>query len=365
MTTKTREAVSHLPGYIMAEQNIPGVERIIQLGQNELALSPSPNAIEAVHQTATALSRYPDIAHVKLRQAIAEVHGLKIDQITCGAGSLELLGLLANIYCETGVDVVVNQFGYKFFQVQCAVAGANIIIVPEPDLKADIDGIIDAVTEQTRIVFIVTPNNPTGASLGVGELKKLRERLSDEVLLIVDGAYAEFADNTKCESGFDLVDSGANLAVMRTFSKAYGLAGLRVGWLYGPTDVVESISKIRSPNSITTQALAAAEAAMRDQGHLAKVTTEIVELRESFREKMRALELQAMPSDGNFVLVRFANEKQAKAIYAGLLKVGIIVRPMGSYDLFDYLRVTVGTREEMEILQDRMVELLKMDSRSD
>jgi histidinol-phosphate aminotransferase len=358
LTTKTREAVSHLPGYIMAEQNIPGVERIIQLGQNELALSPSPNAIEAIRQTATALSRYPDIAHVKLRQAIADVHDLNFDQVACGAGSLELLGLLANIYCETGVDVVVNQFGYKFFQVQCTVAGANIIIVPEPDLKADIDGIIDAVTAQTRIVFIVTPNNPTGASLVAGELKQLREKLSDDILLVVDGAYAEFTDSAEYESGFDLVDSGVNLAVTRTFSKAYGLAGLRVGWLYGPADVVEAIAKVRSPNSITTQALAAAEAAMRDQAHLAKVTSEIIELRESFREKTQSLGLQAMPSEGNFVLVRFDNDDQAKAIYDGLLEVGIIVRPMGSYDLHDCLRVTVGTREEMGILQARMVELM-------
>jgi len=358
MTTKTREAVDHLPGYIMAAQDIPGVERIIQLGQNELALEPSPNAIEAIHQTASALSRYPDIAHVKLRQAIADVHGLNFEQIACGAGSLELLGLLANIYCEDGVDVVVSEFGYKFFQVQCTVAGANIIIVPEPDLKADIDAIIAAVTAQTRIVFIVTPNNPTGTSLASGELKRLRNSLADEVLLVVDGAYAEFADNTKYESGFDLADAGENIVVMRTFSKAYGLAGMRVGWCYGPNDVVDAIAKVRSPNSITTQSLAAAEAAMRDQTHLNKVTHEISELRESFRQKMQDIGLQALPSDGNFVLVRFANEDQAKAVYASLIEVGIIIRPMGSYDLTDCLRVTIGTGEEMAILQDRMMALL-------
>ena len=358
MTTKTREAVNRLPGYIMAEQDIPGVERIIQLGQNELALSPSPNAIEAVRQTASALSRYPDIAHVKLRRAIGEVHGLNFDQIACGAGSLELLGLLANIYCEDGVDVVVSQFGYKFFQVQCTVAGSTVIVVPEPDLKADIDAIIAATTPRTRIVFIVTPNNPTGTSLASGDLRRLRHSLSKEILLVVDGAYAEFADGTEYDSGFDLVDSGENIVVTRTFSKAYGLAGMRVGWLYGPGGVVEAIAKVRAPNSITTQSLAAAEAAMHDQTHLEKVIDEIIELRESFREKMQKLALQVLPSDGNFVLVRFANADQAKTVYDGLLEVGIIVRPMGSYELPDCLRVTIGTREEMEILQDRMLALL-------
>ena len=358
MSTKTREAVDRLPGYIMAAQDIPGVDRIIQLGQNELALAPSPNAIEAVRETASALSRYPDIAHVNLRQAIADVHGLKFDQIACGAGSLELLGLLATIYCEAGVDVVVSQYGYKFFQVQSTVAGANVIIVPEPDLKADIDGIVNAVTEQTRIVFIVTPNNPTGISLAFGELKQLRDGLRDDILLVVDGAYAEFSDATQYESGFDLVDAGENIVVMRTFSKAYGLAGMRVGWCYGPQDVVDAIAKVRSPNSITTQSLAAAEAAMRDQAHLAQVTREIIELRENFRRKMQALGLQALPSDGNFVLLGFADEARAKAVYEGLLEVGVIVRPMGSYDLSDCLRVTIGTREEMAILQARMIELL-------
>lgn len=358
MTTKTREAIDRLPGYILAEQDIPGVERIIQLGQNELALPPSPDAIEAIHQTASALSRYPDIAHVKLRKAIAEVHGLNCEQIACGAGSLELLGLLANIYCEDGVDVVVSQFGYKFFQLQCTVAGANIIVVPEPDLKADIDGIIEAVTAQTRIVFIVTPNNPTGSSLARGELKRLRNSLADDVLLVVDSAYAEFANKTVYESGFDLVESGENIVITRTFSKAYGLAGLRVGWLYGPPDVVEALAKVRAPNSITTQALAAAEAVMHDQAHLAKVTTEVAELREGFRAKMQTLDLQAMPSDGNFVLLRFASKAQALAIYEDLLTGGIIVRPMGSYDLSDCLRVTVGTREEMGILEARMLGLL-------
>jgi len=353
MTTRTREAVDRLPGYIMAEQDIPGVERIIQLGQNELALSPSPDAIEAIHQTASALSRYPDIAHVNLRQAIADVHELNFEQIACGAGSLELLGLLANIYCEDGVDVVFSQFGYKFFQLQCTVAGANIIIVPEPDLKADIDGIVAAVTRQTRMVFIVTPNNPTGSSLPSGELKRLRNSLADDVLLVVDGAYAEFADKTGYEQGFDLVDSGENIVITRTFSKAYGLAGLRVGWLYGPPDVVEAIAKVRAPNSITTQALVAAEAAMRDQQHLAKVVTKIIELRNNLSAKISSAGLQVYPSDGNFLLVRFNSEKQAEDVYKRLIQAGIIVRPMASYDLPDCLRITIGSREEMEIFWQR------------
>lgn len=358
MSTTTRDSIKRLPGYTMAPMSVPGVDNVIQLGQNELGIAPSPAAVEAVKQLAGELPRYPDMEHVALRRAIAEVHGLNIENIACGAGSMELMGLLASIYCEQGVEVIVSQFGYKFFQLQCTVAGADLIIVPEPDFCADIDAIADAVTDATRLVFVVNPNNPTGATLARGSLQKLREAIPDRVLIILDGAYAEFADTADYENGFDLVDAGANIVVLRTFSKAYGLAGLRVGWLYGPADVIESIARVRAPNSITTQGLAAAEAAVRDQTYLSAVVDEIVDLRETFCRSMESLRLQVYPSGGNFLLIRFNSVEQAETISEKLLQAGIIVRPMGSYDLSDCLRITIGSREEMKVLGNRMRDIL-------
>ena len=352
MPTAPRTAVTKLPPYAYAERSVPGVARVIHLAQNELGIAPSPRAVAAARAAADQLTRYPDPDHDALRRAIAEVHGLNPERIVCGAGSMEIMGLLATVYCEAGTEVVVSQFGYKYFQVQCAIAGADVKVVPEPDLRADLDAMAAAVTGRTKIVFVVDPNNPTGARLAAGGLRRLRRLLPERVLLVVDGAYGEFVSDPSYDAGFDLVDAGENLVVLRTFSKAYGLAGLRVGWAYGPEDVVEALSRARAPNSVTTAGLAAAEAAIRDRGHLAAVKTEVIGLREALRETARSLGLTALPSDGNFVLLRCPADGPATAdeLFEGLKRSGILVRPMQSYGLADCLRVTVGSADEMAVL---------------
>ena len=359
MPTPPRAAVTELPSYALAEQSVPGVERIIQLGQNELGIEPSPRAVAAVARSADSLTRYPDVDHGRLRRAIARTHGLDHRRISCGAGSMELMGLLATIYCEPGVEVVVSEYGYKYFQIQCAVAGAALRVVPEPAMRADIDAIAAAATEPTMIVFVVHPNNPTGACLEAGGLRRLRDLLPEQIMLVVDGAYAEFA-NPDYESGFDLVDAGENVAVLRTFSKVYGLASLRVGWLYGPENVIDALSRVRMPNNVSTQGLVAAEAAISDTAHLRQVIDEVVGLREAFIERGRALGLSPFPSQGNFVLVRCPEPGPASAssLYADLRQSGIIVRPMHSYDLLDCLRVTIGSRDEMKRLTSELERLV-------
>ncbi len=358
MTTPMREAINRLPAYSMGVQDVNSVERVIQLGQNELGVPASPAAIAAIQKCSHQLPRYSDMDHVLLRKAIADVQGLDASRIACGSGSMELMNLLATIYCEPGVEVILSQYGYMFFQVLCSVAGANLVIIQEPEMIADLDAIAAAVTEHTRLVFVVNPNNPTGATLETGSLRRLRDSIPDEVLIIVDCAYADFADADNYENGFDLVDEGNNMVILRTLSKAYGLAGSRVGWIYAPDEVIQAIAKVRTPNSITTQALAAAEAAIRDQTHLQRVVAEVIELREDLRAKILELGLEVYPSGGNFLLVRFHNAEQADDVYQGLLRSGIIVRPMGSYQLHDCLRVTIGSSEEMEIFWQRFVDLI-------
>ena len=293
MPTPFRGVLDGLPSYEFGVQDVPGVDRVIQLGQNELGVPPSPRAIEAAARATGDLNRYPDLEHGRLRRAIAEVHGLASERILCGAGSMELMGLLVTAYCEPRVEVVVSRFGYKYFELQCAVAGAALRVAPEPEWRVDVDAVLDSVTDRTRLVYVVNPANPTGACLEDGGLARLRVCLPERVMLVVDGAYAEFAAGAGYENGLDLVDAGRNVVVLRTFSKAYGLAGLRVGWMYAPDDVVDAVARVRPPNTVTPAGLAAAEAALADREHLDRVIGEVARLRESFRRHVRTLGLEA------------------------------------------------------------------------
>ena len=360
MPTQRRQVIDHLPAYELAANSVPAGVRLIQLGQNELGIAPSPRAVEAIRRSAGQITRYPDTDHVELRQAIADVNGLNSNLITCGAGSMELMGLLTTAYAQPGCEVIVSEYGYKYFRVQCAIAGASVKVVPETNMRADVEAMARAVSEQTRLVFLVDPNNPTGWRMPPGSIAKLRRALPPEVLLIVDGAYADFIVDMQHENGFALVDNGDNVAVLRTFSKAYGLAGVRVGWLYAPTDVIDTVNRIRPPNSISTHSLAAAQAAVRDTDHVAGVVREVNRTRDAFCKRISALGLGVSPSAANFVLVHFDPESQRSAsrIYAALLSQGLIVRPMQSYDLPDSLRVTVGSSEEMDLLADALKKLV-------
>ena len=362
MPTPTRGVIARLPAYALAEQDVPGVARIIQLGQNELGIPPGPLAIEAAARATEALNRYPDPDHRRLRRAIAEAHGLRVEQILCGAGSMELMGLLATAYCEPGVEVVVSQLGYKYFELQCAIAGAMLRTAPEPCRRVDVDALLDAVTGETRLVYVVNPNNPTGTRLEHGSLARLRAGLPDRVMLVVDAAYAEFAAGSGYETGFDLIERGDNVVVLRTFSKAHGLAGLRVGWLYAPVGVIDAIARVRPPNAITPAGLNAAEAALRDRRHLDRVVREVTRLREAFRRHLRTLGLEADPSHGNFVLARFPESGPIDAgeAFERLKSAGIIVRPTGGYGLAGGLRVTIGSAEDMAAVSSALERIIGM-----
>ena len=356
MPTPARPAIAGLPAYALADRDVPGVERIIRLGQNELGVAPSPLAVEAAARATGSLNRYPDPEHGRLRRSIAAVHGLRPERIACGAGSMELMGLLATAYCESGVDVVVSRYGYKYFELQCAIAGAALRVAPESCRRIDVDAILDTVTPRTRLVYVVNPNNPTGTCLEAGDLARLRGCLPERVMLVVDAAYAEFAAGPEYETGIDLAESGHNVVVLRTFSKAYGLAGLRVGWMYAPGEVIGAIGRIRPPNGITAAGLEAAEAALGDRPHLDRTVEEVVRLREAFRRHVRGLGLETDPSRANFVLVRFprGGPLDAGNTFEQLKRAGIIVRPVGGYGLADCLRVTIGSADEMAALSSAL-----------
>jgi len=360
VTTPIRAAIAALPDYSYAPREVAGVARVIQLGQNELAVPPSPLALAALGDPAHHVNRYADDGHDALRAAIGRVHGLDPQKIMVGSGSMELMSVLAQTYCEPGVEVVVSQYGYKWFQVQCAINGATIVNVPEPDLIADIDGLLAAVTPATRLLFLVNPNNPTGALLPLDEVERLAAALPPHVLLLLDSAYVEFAPAEHGALGGRLVDGGGNVVMLRTFSKAYGLAGLRVGWMYGPADVLAAMGKVRIPGSVPTPCLAAATAAVGDQAHMATMRDGVIALREALRAQAAALGMEALPSAGNFVLLRMpgGNRPGAAEVVAALLERGIIVRAMGSYRLDDCLRISIGSPEEMALLHEALRTIL-------
>ena len=350
MTTPYRAIVDRLPAYTLAEQ--ADDERTIQLGQNELGRSPSPLAVHAAKQAVNTLDRYPDIGHRRLRAAIADCFHLNAEQVLCGAGSMELMGLIATVFLEPGSEVIVSEYGYKYFQLQCAIAGAEIKIAAERGLTVDIEAVLAQVTPATRMVYLANPGNPTGYLIPSSEIAGLRECLPESVMLLLDCAYAEFAAGDELDTGFDRVDAGENVVVLRTFSKAYGLAGLRVGWMYASKTVSDRVARVRPPNSITTVGLAAAAAAVADQAFLSETVDEVIELRRSLAADLTQRGFAVHPSNGNFLLVQCnpSSPIQAAELVAGLLSHHIIVRPMQSYGLSDCLRITIGSRSDMETL---------------
>lgn len=359
MTTKPRASVAALPPYSYAPTSVPGVEHIIQLGQNELALPPSPEVAKAIeaHNRTFEHNKYGEPDYLELRAAISKTHQLNPDGIAITAGSVEAMNALVKTYLDPGDHVVCNQYGYKYFETIAAIAGVDVGHAPEREFHVDVDAMLNAVQANTKMLFLVNPNNPTGTCIADSEIRRLREQLAPEIMLIIDEAYREFVSDSDFGSSAALVDEGKNVVVMHTFSKAYGLAALRIGWAYAPCDVVLNINKVIPASSVPTLSLVAATAAMLDTDHLRKTCELIIELRERFRNDIEAIGLQALPANGNFLLMRVpegwpsaADNLSVDDVCEKLKQQGIIVRPTKSFGILNGLRVTIGNPEEMELL---------------
>src|SRR5499427_6587258 len=247
---KPRPGVLAIDAYVPGKSTAPGVVKVHKLSSNESALGPSPRAIEAYRRVADHLEDYPDGAASELREAIGRAFGLDPERIVCGAGSDDLLNLLARAYLADGDEAIHTTHGFLVYPIATLATGAKPVVAAETNYTADVDAILAAVTPRTRIVFLANPNNPTGTYLPFDEIKRLRRHLAPEVLLVLDAAYAEYVrcDDYKC--GIELVGSADNVVMCRTFSKIYGLAALRLGWLYGPAHVVDALNRIRGPFNV-------------------------------------------------------------------------------------------------------------------
>ncbi len=345
-TIRPQPGILDIAPYVPGASAIAGIAEPLRLASNENPLGPSPRAVEAFRAAAASLHRYPSPDHAGLRAAIAAVHGLDAGRILCGAGSDEILAFLARAFAGPGGEVIHPEHGFLMFRITALAAGARPVAVPERARVVDVDAILAAAGPATRIVFVANPANPTGTMLPAAEIARLADGLGGGVLLVLDGAYAEFAATP--DGALDLAATRPNVFVTRTFSKLYGLGGLRIGWGYGSREVIAILNRIRGPFNLSTAQLAAAEAAVRDRAHAAFCVAENARLRADLAAGLRRLGLGCDATEANFVLARFADAAAARACDASLRAGGIIVREVGAYGLPHCLRITVGTAADCD-----------------
>lgn len=326
--------------YVSGESTLAGHQDVLKLSSNENPLGCSPKARAAFAAAAAELHRYPATDHAPLRRAIGEVHGLDPERIICGVGSDEVLQFVVQAYAGVGDQVITTEHGFSMYPILARMVGAVPVTVPEAERRIDVDAILAAVTPRSRIVFIANPANPTGTMLTGPELQRLVQGLPEDVLLVHDGAYTEFAGGF--DGGVSLVDSYPNVIMTRTFSKIHGLGGLRIGWGYASREIVEVLNRIRQPFNLSSAQLAAAEAAIRDTGFTAHCAAENARWRDWMRNALVQMGLGCDESFANFLLVRFASPDEAGACDAALREAGIITRRVGGYGLPQALRITVG-----------------------
>ncbi|WP_112321200.1 histidinol-phosphate transaminase [Oceanibium sediminis] len=339
--------------YVAGESATEGANTVTKLSANENPHGPSEKARDAVRRVAEEMQLYPESDHLGLRSAIGEVHGLDPARIVCGAGSDELISLLCNAYAGQGREVIYTEHGFAMYPISALASGATPVKVAECARHADVAAILAAVTEATGIVFLANPNNPTGTMVSDTALKTLAEGLPRHVMLVLDGAYAEYVPGY--DGGAALVDAHPNVVMTRTFSKLYGLGGLRVGWMYAQPGIIDVMNRMRGPFNVSSAGLAAAEAAMRDRAWVEHCRMENETWRAFLTEELRAIGLPTDDSQANFVLPEFPSEAMAKAADARLRAHGIIVRAVGGYGLPRHLRITVGD----EVACRRVVAILK------
>ena len=360
MTTPSpRPEILTIHPYVAGESELPGANRTVKLSSNEGAFGVPPSARTAIIQAAEETYRYPDGGADRLREAIGRRWGLNPDRIVCGAGSDDLIYQFCLSYGGPGRDIIMSAHGFAIYHIAGTYAGSRVIKVPERNLTADLDAMLAAVSPATRLIFLANPNNPTGSMVPPADVARFRAALPPEVLLVLDAAYAEYVTHPDYDPGIRLVDATDNTVMTRTFSKIFGLGGMRIGWCYAPPAVVNVLNRVRGPFNVSVAAQAAAIAALAEPGWVEKGRAHNAEYRPKLAAGIQAAGLKVWPSEGNFVLVDLETTETANAADAFLRTSGIIVRKVGGYGLPHCLRVTVGTAEEVGLVVDAFTEFMR------
>jgi histidinol-phosphate aminotransferase len=355
-----RPGVLDIEAYVPGRSSAPGAAKVYKLSSNETPLGPSPKAIAAYKAVGAHLEDYPDGAATDLREAIGTTFGLDPDRIVCGAGSDDLINLLARAYLADDDEAIHTTHGFLVYPIATLGTGAKPVVAPETDYTADVDAILKRVTARTKLVFLANPNNPTGTYVPFDEVKRLHKALPGNVLFVIDAAYAEYVRRNDYESGIELVATSDNVVMTRTFSKIHGLAALRLGWMYAPAHVVDAVNRIRGPFNVNAPAIAAGIAAIADTEHVERSRAHNERWLAWLTEEIGKLGLVVTPSVGNFVLIHFPQEKGRTAAEADafLTKRGLILRRVAAYKLPNALRMSVGSEEANRLAVAALKEFL-------
>lgn len=352
---RPKAGILDIAAYVGGKAHAEGVAEPIKLSANENMLGCSDKARAAYAAAAASLHQYPDGHCSALRAAVAAKYDLEPERLIFGAGSDEVFTLIATAYLEPGDNAIQTQYGFLAYRIVTRAAQAELRFAPEPDLKVDVDEILARVDDRTRIVWVANPGNPTGTWISFEEIERLHRALPRNVVLVLDGAYAEFAADPAYQDGIALARRASNVIVTRTFSKLHGLAALRVGWAYAPAEIIDAMERIRPAFNVNAPAQAAALGALEDDAFVEETLALMAQWRPWLTQQLGGLGLECVPSATNFILVKFpADKKTAREAEAFLASRGILVRGVAGYGLGDYLRITIGLEAHNRALVDAL-----------
>ena len=346
----TKRSINLINIYRGGKSSVNGRENIIKLSSNENSYGPSPKVLEVLKNQEILLNshRYPNIDGLKLREKLASINNLDPDRIILGCGSDETLLFVALAFCQDGDEIVHAQHGFEMYSIITKVVGATSKLIKEDDsFKINARAILNEVTPSTKIIYLANPNNPTGTYLARSEIVSLLKELPTNIVVVLDGAYAEYVMKDDYDGGFSLVEEYENIIITRTFSKAFGLAGMRVGWCYSSEKIANILNKVKGPFNTQSISQEMAIIALEDKKYLEKVVNNNFSIKKWFEEELKKLDINAHPSEGNFSFVEISKER-VKTIFTHLANEGILVRQLDSYSLPNCLRITIGTKGEME-----------------
>jgi len=352
-----QQLVPYVPGKPIEElQRELGLERVIKLASNENPLGPSTKALAAMRKTLSELALYPDGSGFSLKNALAKKFSVEPAQITLGNGSNEILELVARAFLAPGLNAVFSRHAFAVYPIVTQAVGAKSVVAPAVNYGHDLQAIRARVNAETRVVFIANPNNPTGTLLPQSQLEEFIKSLPASCICVLDEAYCEFVHRKGEQDAIDWLGQCPNLVVARTFSKAYGLAGLRIGYCLSSPEMADILNRVRQPFNNNSLALAAAEAALDDSEHLQNTIKNNTLGMKQLTEGFKNLGLGWIPSAGNFVSVDLS--EPAAPVYAALLRKGVIVRPVANYEMPNHLRISIGTQEENNLFLQALTECL-------
>ena len=357
-----KPGVLDIQAYVPGEHSLPSGIKPIKLSSNETPLGPSPKAKAAYIDLGKELELYPDGGATALRKAIAAAYGLNADRIVCGAGSDDLLSLLARAYIGPGDEAIYTTHGFLMYPIAILACGAKPVVAPEINYTASIDEILKKVSPRTKMVFLANPNNPTGTYVPFQEVRRLRDKLPSDVLLVLDAAYGEYVKRNDYEMGLELVATTENTVMTRTFSKIHGLAALRLGWVYCPAAIADVLNRIRGPFNVSGPAIAAGVAAIGDKAHVEASIEHNDKWLAWVSAELPKLGLDVTPSVGNFVLIHFPKGDKVRGAIAAdefLKSRGIILRRVAGYGLPDCLRMTIGTESDNKAVVTALTDFMK------